>query len=136
MEDSTNCVFCKIAKKEIPAEIVYEDNDFMAIMDIAPLNEGMIQVIPKKHYRWTWDVPNFGDYWEIARKVANAQMKGLGAKMVEFLTHGMDVHHAHIWVVPIFAEEAFIDSSSRKKVSDEEMKVTAGKIKKSLESSN
>jgi len=108
-----DCVFCKIGTKEIPSNIVYEDEDFLGILDIAPLNPGMVQVIPKKHYRWTWDVPNFGDYWEAARKIARLQMEKLDAKMVEFLTHGMQVEHAHIWVVPIYGSEAFIKSENR-----------------------
>ena len=108
-----NCIFCKIAKGEIPATKVYEDDNFLGIMDIAPLSKGHVQLIPKTHYRWTWDVPNFGDYWEVARKVALAQMKGLNAKMVEFLTHGMQVEHAHIWIVPIYGEEGFIKGEDR-----------------------
>ena len=128
-----NCVFCKIVKKEIPAQTIYEDKDFMGILDIAPLNKGHVQLISKKHYRWTWDVPNFGEYWEIARKVAKAQMTGLGAKMVEFLTHGMDVPHAHIWIVPIYGEEAFIDETDRKNFSKEDMKETAEKISTNIE---
>ena len=127
-----DCVFCKIVKGEIPSYKVYEDADFMAFLDIAPLNKGHTQVIPKKHYRWTWDVPNFGDYWEVARKVANAAMKSLGAPMVEFLTHGAEVEHAHIWVVPIYEKEAFIDVSSRKQLGPRAMTETADKIKKQL----
>lgn len=127
-----DCVFCKIATKEIPSNIVYEDADFMAIIDIAPLNPGMVQVIPKKHFRWTWDVPNFGDYWEVAKKVAKAQMKSLDAKMVEFLTHGMQVEHAHIWIVPIYGEEAFIRSENRLSPSKEELEKTAEMIKETI----
>jgi len=123
------CTFCKIVKGEIPAYKVYEDEDFFGFLDIAPLNEGQTLLIPKIHYRWTWDVPNFGAYWEAARKVATAQMKGLNANMVEFLTHGMDVHHAHIWIVPIFGNENFIDSSDRKRFDKEEMIQIAEKIK-------
>lgn len=126
------CVFCRIAKREIPANIVYEDPDFMGFLDIAPLNPGHTLVIPKIHYRWTWDVPNFGEYWEAARSVAKAQMKGLGANMVEFLTHGMDVHHAHIWVVPIYSNENFIDSRERKSLSGKEMEEIAEKIKANI----
>jgi histidine triad (HIT) family protein len=116
-----NCIFCKIAKGEVPAKVVYEDEHFLGVLDISPLNKGHVQLIPKTHYRWTWDVPNFGSYWEAAKKVAQAQMKGMGAKMVEFLTHGMEVEHAHIWIVPIYGSEAFIDVSKRKEFSEEEM---------------
>lgn len=127
------CTFCSIAKGEIPAIKVYEDNDFVGFLDIAPLNEGHVQLVPKIHYRWTWDVPDFGAYWEAARTVAKAQMKGLGANIVEFLTHGMDVHHAHIWIVPIFASENYINSKNRQKFDDTRMKEIGEKIKSSLE---
>jgi len=123
-----DCVFCKIAKKEIPSNIVYEDEDFMGILDIAPLSPGMVQVIPKKHYRWTWDVPNFGAYWEAARKVALLQMQKLDAKMVEFLTHGLQVAHAHIWVVPIYKDEAFIKSEDRQNADKNELEEVHRKL--------
>jgi histidine triad (HIT) family protein len=124
-----DCIFCKIATGQAPAKVVFEDNEFMGIMDIAPISEGQVLIIPKKHYRWVWDVENFGEYWEAARKVAQAQMKGLGAKFVEFLTHGMDVHHAHIWVVPIYNEEVFINMKERKKFTEDEMNQQSEKIK-------
>lgn len=126
------CIFCKIIRGEIPSYKVYEDVDFMAFLDISPLNKGHLQIIPKKHYRWTWDVPNFGEYWEVAKKVAMGAMRTLGAPMVEFLTHGADVHHAHIWVVPIYGQEVFIDVSNRKKFESDEMAEIAGKIAKSI----
>ena len=46
MED---CIFCKIIRKEIPSEIVYEDNDILAFRDIQPAAPIHILVIPKKH---------------------------------------------------------------------------------------
>lgn len=127
-----DCVFCKIVSREIPSYIVYEDADFMAFLDISPLNKGHVQVIPKKHYRWTWDVPDFGGYWEVAKKVAKGAMKGLNAPMVEFLTHGTEVEHAHIWVVPIYENEAFIKVDERKKFESNEMVKIADTIKTSI----
>lgn len=126
------CVFCKIVSGEIPCYKIHENADFMAFLDISPLNKGHMQVIPKKHYRWTWDVPNFGEYWEFAKVVANALMKSLQAPMVEFLTHGAEVEHAHIWVVPIYENEAFIDVSKRKKFETDEMLQIAGTIKSAI----
>ena len=130
MEES--CIFCKIVAGKIPARKVYEDDNYLAILDIAPLNKGHIQLIPKKHYRWTWDVPDFGGYWKIARKVAKAQMNALGAPMVEFLTHGMDIHHCHIWIVPIYSNESFIDVSKRKTFDDKIMDEVADKIRENV----
>ena len=59
MEKDT-CIFCKIVKKELPAYVVYENDNFLAFLDIYPLAPGHVQIIPKNHYRWVWDVPNIG----------------------------------------------------------------------------
>ena len=95
-----DCIFCKIVSKEIPAHIVYEDADFMAFLDIHPHTVGHVQVIPKKHYRWVWDVPNVGEYFEVARKIALAQQKAFGTEQILSKIVGEEVPHAHIWVFP------------------------------------
>jgi len=95
-----NCVFCKIVKKEIPAHVVYEDMDFLAFLDIHPQSPGHTLVIPKKHYRWVWDVPNAGTYFEIVKKIALAQQKAFDQEMILSKIVGEDVHHAHVWLFP------------------------------------
>lgn len=95
-----DCVFCKIAKKEIPAHIVYEDEDFLAFLDIHPQSPGHAQIIPKKHYRWVWDVPNIGEYFEVVGKVARAQQKAFDNEWVLSRIIGDEVPHAHVWVFP------------------------------------
>ena len=45
-----DCIFCKIVKKEIPSTIIYEDDNFLAFLDIAPANKGHTLVIPKEHH--------------------------------------------------------------------------------------
>lgn len=95
-----NCIFCKIVKKEIPAQIVYEDNDFLAFLDIHPQSPGHTQVIPKKHFRWVWDHPSAGAYFEVAKKVALAQQKAFETDFILSKIVGDEVPHAHIWVFP------------------------------------
>lgn len=95
-----DCIFCKIANKEIPANIIYENDDFMAFLDINPQSPGHCQVIPKNHYRWVWDVPNVGDYFEIVKKVALAQQKAFGTEWILSKIVGDEVGHAHIWIYP------------------------------------
>lgn len=97
MED---CIFCKIVAGEIPSQKVYEDELFFAFMDIFPRVKGHILVIPKKHYRWVYDVPEFGQYWETARNVAQKIQATLDSKFVSFITMGEAVHHAHIHILP------------------------------------
>ena len=94
------CVFCKIVAKQIPAHIIYEDNDFLAFLDISPRSAGHTQIIPKKHFRWVWDVPNGGAYFEVAKKIAKAQQKAFKVELVRSQIFGEEIPHAHIWVWP------------------------------------
>lgn len=110
----TDCIFCKIAKKEIPAKIVWEDENFLAFLDVKPESKGHTLVIPKKHYRWVWDlpahacrqaggrqdIPNFGEYFEKVREVKNLLDKKYQPKFVTVKVWGIDVHHAHVHLIP------------------------------------
>ncbi|GIW63472.1 MAG: HIT family protein [Patescibacteria group bacterium] len=95
-----NCIFCKIVQGEIPCYKIYEDDKFLAFLDINPRVEGHTLLIPKKHYRWVYDVPEFGEYWETAKKIALASKTALSAEFVSFATHGLEVAHAHIHILP------------------------------------
>lgn len=95
-----DCVFCKIVNGEIPATKVYEDADFLGFMDIDPRSPGHVQVIPKEHYRWVWDVPNTGAYFEVVTKIAHAQRKAFNTESIWSQVRGDEVPHAHIWVFP------------------------------------
>ncbi len=95
-----NCIFCKIVQKEIPANIVYEDDSYMAFLDIHPQSPGHVQVIPKTHTRWAWQVPNAGAYFEVAKKIALAQQKAFNTEIIWSKIMGDEVPHAHIWVFP------------------------------------
>jgi histidine triad (HIT) family protein len=97
MED---CIFCKIVAGEIPSYKVYEDNQFVAFLDIHPHTPGHTQVIPKKHVRWVWDVENVGAYFEVVRKIAKAQQKTFNTEWILSKIIGDEVEHAHIWVFP------------------------------------
>jgi histidine triad (HIT) family protein len=100
MTQDPNCIFCKIVDGEIPAHKVYEDNDFLAFLDIHPLSPGHTLIIPKEHFRWVWDVPKAGEYFEVAKKVALAQKKAFDTDFILSKIIGEEVPHAHIWVYP------------------------------------
>ncbi len=95
-----NCVFCKIVRGEIPAHKIYEDENYLAFLDINPRSPGHAQIIPKTHYRYVWDVPNAGEYFEVAQKIAKAQQKTSGTDAIWSRIMGDEVPHAHIWVFP------------------------------------
>ena len=102
-----SCIFCKIIAKEIPAHIVYEDEHFLAFLDIHPQSPGHTQVIPKEHFRWVWDVPvrkvsgpSIGSYFEVVQKIAQAQQRAFGTDWILSKIMGDEISHAHIWVFP------------------------------------
>lgn len=114
MTQQTDCVFCKIVKGEIPCYKIYEDKDFLAFLDIAPFTEGHTLVIPKKHYRWVWDLPaarlpagqdrqvspNFDQYLKVVHKIVKHYQKAFGDDFVGSIIWGMIVAHAHFQILP------------------------------------
>ena len=130
-----DCIFCKIIKGEVPCHKVYEDDNFLGFLDIRPLTKGNSLLVSKKHYRWVYDVPNFGDYWEAAKKVALSTIKTLGAERVTFLTLGMEVPHAHIRIIPRYKNDKQGDVPNLdivEEIGKEEMRIIAEKIKSGI----
>lgn len=84
----------------MPAHKVYEDEKFLAFLDIRPQSPGHTLVIPKEHYRFVWDVPNAGEYFEVAKKIALAQRKAFGTEVIWSKIMGDEIPHAHIWIFP------------------------------------
>lgn len=124
-----NCLFCQIVEGKIPCYKVYEDDNFLAFLDIFPRAKGHALVIPKKHYRWTYDVPNFGEYWEAARKVASSVRNTTKAPYITFLTMGEEVFHAHIHIIPQYEGEQSLRFGSVKEMSKEDIGKLAEKMK-------
>jgi histidine triad (HIT) family protein len=123
-----NCIFCKIVKGEIPCYKVYEDENFLAFLDVFPRVKGHTLVIPKKHFKWTYDVPNFGEYWEAVKTVTKKIQNSLQPKFVTYLTIGVDVPHAHIHILPRF-ESTFTSAYPEQiKISKEELAELTKKI--------
>ncbi len=130
-----DCIFCKIARKEILCKEVYEDMHFFAFLDIHPLNQGHTLVIPKEHARWVWDVKNIGGYYEVVGKIANALRKALDTGYVVSLVYGEDVHHAHVHLIPRFENDGHgysIDPKNVKTLSEKVMTDVQERIKKLL----
>lgn len=97
---STDCVFCKISWGEVPSFKIYEDDSFLAFLDIRPIVEGHTVVIPKKHFDIVWDVENTGEYFEVVRKIAKHYQKISGNEYVYSFIHGEGVRHAHVHILP------------------------------------
>ncbi len=95
-----DCLFCKIASGEIPSYKIYEDDKYLAFLEIFPLTPGHTMVIPKQHFRWVWDVEPVGEYFEVITKIANHFRRQLGDTTIMSMTIGIDVPHAHYHLLP------------------------------------
>jgi len=130
-----SCIFCAIAKKEVSGGYeVYRDDNFVAFLDIRPLNKGHVLVTSIKHYRWVWDVKE--EYSQVVNKVANAIKKAFDTEYVVSMVMGEEIPHAHIHLVPRFKDDGhgvFIDAGNVKTFSEEKMQEFQGMIKKALE---
>ena len=101
MED---CIFCKIVKGEIDSAKIWEDEEFLAILDIKPNTKGMTLVLTKKHYdSYAFDMPDdvYQKFMLAAKKVARMLEKGLGVKRIAVVMEGMEINHAHIKLYPL-----------------------------------
>ena len=118
---------------EITSFKVYENDDYIVILDAHPATRGHMLAIPKQRYRWTYDVPNFGEYWEVARKVGQNAMKALGAEWLSFLTHG-GVQHAHIHILPRYEKDVAhaVPAPEQGDTSKEELQEVQHKIVSSM----
>jgi histidine triad (HIT) family protein len=125
----TDCLFCKIAKKEIPSLQIYEDDNFFAFLDIKPRNPGHTLIIPKKHYRWVWDIKE--EYSRVTNKIANALKKAMNTELVISIVLGEEIEHAHIHLIPRLLDDGhgiLLDISKIKDIPKEEMEEIAKKI--------
>jgi len=102
-------VFGKIIRRELSAEILYEDERFLAFLDINPVTKGHTLLIPKKQYVWMTEVPEeiLGDIFIKAAKLMRAIRESLGCDYVQVSVVGKDVPHFHIHLIPRFFDDGF-----------------------------
>ncbi len=135
-----DCIFCKIIAQEIPSTVVYEDDDVLVFMDIAPIIKGHALVVPKKHYDPVTETPDdvLAKLHSIAKRVAQAQMNGLGADGVNIMQNngtaaGQEVAHIHVHVIPRFNGDGHHWNWNPKKYNDfDEMAELAEKLQNNL----
>jgi histidine triad (HIT) family protein len=101
------CLFCKIINKEIPADIVYEDEHLFVLLDISPINEGHCLVIPKNHYINMDEIPDelMGVLFTRVKHTSIAVKKATGADGITNIINngegvGQIVFHSHIHIIP------------------------------------
>lgn len=95
-------IFTKIINGDIPCHKVYEDEKTLAFLDINPVAEGHVLVVPKAEVEFIWDLSD-EDYQAVmasAKKVAKRLQEVIDKKYVGEVVVGTDVPHAHVHVIP------------------------------------
>lgn len=107
-----NCLFCKIANKEIPSEIIYEDGDTVGALDIQPRAPGHAMIIPKHHCENILDIPNekIGAVFSAVRKITELLKEklrpdGFTIGINHGRVSGQTIDHLHIHVIPRWASD-------------------------------
>jgi histidine triad (HIT) family protein len=102
-----DCIFCKIAKGEIPSYKVYEDDDALAFLDIAPVSPGHTLVIPKKHYKNIEEITEdeLCSLIKVVKRIGLNTKKKLGAQgynacMNNDPVAGQLIPHIHFHIIP------------------------------------
>lgn len=135
-----DCIFCKIAQKEIPATVLYEDEDVLVFMDIGPIVKGHLLVISKKHYDPVTETPDdlLAKLHITAKRMAQTQLNALGADGVNIMQNngkasGQEVPHIHIHVIPRYKDDGHHWNWNAKKYDNfEEMTDLAEKLRQYL----
>ena len=131
-----SCIFCKIAQKQVPSSLVYEDEKTVAFLDIRPLNEGHTLIIPKEHYVNIFDIPQelLCHIHSVTKKVAQAVEKATHADGISIIQQngeaaGQEIFHLHVHVIPRFEGQKLPRLSELSEADREQLSRTAAKIR-------
>ena len=101
------CIFCRIVSGEAPCHGVYEDEQVLAFMDIAPVGDGHLLVIPKRHYENLLDADEASmlAVMSVSRRLAHALKRalspdGIGVHQLNGAAAGQTVFHYHMHLIP------------------------------------
>jgi histidine triad (HIT) family protein len=127
-------IFTKIINRELPATIVYEDDDMIAFLDIHPVSLGHTLLISKEEHVKMEEVPDelLGRMFIKAKSLMKAIKEGVGCDFVQLSVVGIDVPHFHIHLMPRYHHDNLKGWQTRAYESDDQKQEIAEKIKKAL----
>ena len=128
-----DCVFCKIIEGKIQSVKIFENNKYLAFLDVNPINPGHTLVIPKKHLDYLFDL-NDKEYNELmlmAKKIAKLIKNKLKPKRIGLAVEGFFVPHVHIHLVPLNKGNELNPERARSSTKEELEKI-AKKIRENL----
>lgn len=141
---SDACIFCRIARGELPATRLHEDDLVLAFLDLHPIREGHTLIVPKDHHAWFEDLPpaTAARIMMVGQDLARAMKAEWRVERVAFFCTGIHVPHAHAHVVPMhhvhdvtsraYLRDGEAGYSQPPRPSDEAMAETARRLRQRL----
>jgi len=128
-------IFSKIISGDVPAYKVFENENFLAFLDIFPLAKGHVLVIPKKETDYLFDIfsDEYLELWKFVQQVAKAMDMVIDCKRIGVAVIGLEVPHAHIHLVPLNNVSDINFERPKLSFSEEEMDAVAQNIRKALQ---
>ena len=124
-------LFSRIIARELPAEIIAEDEHFIAFLDIMPLVKGHVLVVPKREVSYIFDLEpgELSALHLFAQQVAKAMDKTLTCTRIGMAVIGLEVPHVHIHLVPLRTVDDINFTRPKLKLTQEELAKTATLIR-------
>jgi histidine triad (HIT) family protein len=128
-------IFSKIIAGEIPCYKVAENAEFFAFLDIRPVSKGHTLLIPRKEVDYVFDLDEhtYTGLMGYARKVAKAMEQALKPVRIAMTVEGLEVPHAHVHLIPIYAEGGPFRLGRSIELNKEEMRTISEQIAKHLD---
>jgi len=129
----SKCIFCKITKGEIPCDKVYENKNFLVFLDMLPVSDGHILIVPKKHIVWMQEADDktISDIFKLTKKIMLAMKKSMKCDYVQESVVGEEIPHFHIHLIPRYFNKKF-PQLPRGKYEDGKSSVVAKRITQAL----
>ncbi|CAN5521218.1 HIT family protein [soil metagenome] len=127
-------LFTKIINREIPGRFVYEDDEFVAFLTIAPFTQGHTLVVPRAELdQWQdLDPAAFGRIMALSQRIGQALLRAFDAPRTGLLIAGLEVPHLHVHVFPAYALGDFDISGANQNPTPESLDEAQAKIKDAL----
>ena len=121
----SDCIFCKIISKEFPAEVLYENEHVISVLDINPIHFGHALILPKQHCKDFLDLPDdtYQYLLQAAKVVTQALVQSLKLEAYNIFSNngtvaGQSVFHFHLHITPRYRGDKIRFVLNLKKYSD------------------
>ena len=135
LKNQQKCMLCSVANNEVRSEIVYQDEDYTALLDINPANNGHTIILPRKHRQFYWELEN--SIHDVVSKLSTAiiqavKAEGLNIFVANGAVAGQNSPHIVVHLIPRFKDDGIKFSWNARKTNEADLTKIAGFIVNNL----